>query len=319
MARFSIGTAIGDAFDLVRRRPLSVFVWGLLLVTPFFISLALLLPTMGDLVANMPAPGENSPDDMMASRMVAGMMQFQLASMLLNIGQMLVAAVVYTAVFRAILRPQERSAFSLRIGMDELRVAVVGLAIGVGLYAAMLLFMVVGLAVGFAVWTAGDAVGLTVAVCVMVLVMLVGLSLALARVSMMAPASVLYRDFAFVQGWRLAAGKTLPLFGMMLVILILILLFEVLLAVAALIVFSGVAAMADFDWTQMHGETNPFAGMNAWIVANWYWAVLGGIVASFLYGVLMTLSIAPFASACRQLDASRTPPVADEHSPAPAG
>lgn len=319
MARFSIGTAIGDAFDLVRRRPLSVFVWGLLLVTPFFISLALLLPTMGELFATMPAPDENSPDDMMASRMVAGMMQFQLASMLLNIGQMLVAAVVYTAVFRAVLRPQERSAFSLRVGMDELRVAVVGLAIGVGLYAAMLLFMVVGLAVGFAVWTAGDAVGLTVAICVMVLIMLVGLFLALARVSMMAPASVLYRDFAFVQGWRLAAGKTLPLFGMMLVILILILLFEVLLAVAALIVLSGVAAMVDFDWTQMHGEANPFAGMNAWVVANWYWAVLGGLVASFLYGVLMTLSIAPFASACRQLDESRTPPVADKHSPAPAG
>lgn len=318
MARFSIGTAIGDAFGLIRRRPLSVFVWGLLLITPTFVSLALLLPTMGEMFANMPEPDGNRPDDMMANRMFAEMMQFQLASMLLNIGQMLVAAVVYTAVFRAVLRPHERGAFSLRVGMDELRVAVVGLAIGVGLYAAMLLFILVGLAVGFAAWTAGDSAGLTVAICVMVLIMLVGLFLALARVSMMAPASVLYRDFAFVQGWRLAAGKTLPLFAMMLVILILILLFEVLLAVAGLVAFAGVAAVADFDWTRMRSDVNPFVGLNAWVVANWYWVALGGLAASFVYGVLMTLSIAPFASACRQLDESRTSPVPDEHSPAPA-
>lgn len=318
MARFSIGTAIGDAFGLIRRRPLSVFVWGLLLVAPLFASLALLLPTLGEMFANMPAPGERGPDDTAAGLMAAQMMQFQLASMLLNIGQMLVAAVVYTAVFRAILRPQERGAFSLRISMDELRVAVVGLAIGVGVYAAMLLFVVVGVAVGFAVLTAGDSVGVTVVICVMVLVMLAGFLLALARVSMMAPASVLYRDFAFVQGWRLAGGQTLPLFAMMLLILVLILLFEVLLVVAGLAAFAGVAAVTDFEWTRMRPDVNPFTGLNAWFVANWYWVALGGLVASFVYGVLITLSVAPFASACRQLDGSRTSSVPDEQSPAPA-
>lgn len=319
MARFSIGTAVGDAFALIRRRPLAVFVWGLLLVAPLFASVALLLPTMAEMFANLPAPGESGPDDMIAGRLAAEMMQFQLASMLLNIGQMLAAAVVYTAVFRAILRPQERGAFSLRVSMDELRVAVVGLAIGVGLYAAMLLFVVVGLAVGFAVWTSGDSVGLTVAICVMVLIMLLGLLLALARVSMMAPASVLYRDFAFVQGWRLAGGQTLPLFAMMLVVLVLILLFEVLLVVAGMAAFAGVAAVTAFEWTPMRPYVNPFVGLNAWVVANWYWVALGGLVASFVYGVLITLSIAPFASACRQLDESRTPSLLDEQSPAPAG
>lgn len=316
MARFSIGTAIGDAFGLIRRRPMSVFVWGLLLLAPVFVSLALLLPTMAELFANMPAPDGNGPDEVMSERMAAEMMQFQLVSMLLNVGQMLVAAVVYTAVFRAVLRPQERSAFSLRVGMDELRVAVVGLAIGVGLYAALLLFVVAGLAVGFAAWTADDPVVLGVVIGVMVVIMLVGLLLALARVSMIAPASVLYRDFAFVQGWRLAAGKTLPLFGMILVIFVLILLFEVLLAVAGLVAFAGVAAVADFEWMRTQGDINPFVGVNAWFVANWYWVVLGALAASFAYGVLITFSIAPFASACRQLDQIRAP-LADEGSPTP--
>ena len=46
MARFSIGTAIGEAFGLMRRRPLAVFVWGLLMVAPSVASMALILPMM---------------------------------------------------------------------------------------------------------------------------------------------------------------------------------------------------------------------------------------------------------------------------------
>lgn len=319
MARFLIGTAIGDAFALIRRRPLAVFVWGLLLLAPVFLSFALLFPAIAGMFADMPAPGAGPPDEVMADRMVVTMMQFHLASMLLNIGQMVVIVVVYTAIFRATLRPGETSVFSLRLGMDELRIAVVGLALGVGLYAAMLVFMLVGAAIGFAVWNAGDMAVLICVICVMVLVMLAAIFLGMARVSMIAPASILYRDFAFVQGWRLAAGKTMPLFGMMLLIFLMILLVEMVLLVAGLIAFAGVAAVTDFDWTQMYVDADPFAGSGAWIAVNWYWALLGGIAGSFLYGALMTLSIAPFASACRQLAGSETPPLADEGSPAPVG
>ncbi len=44
MRRFSIGTAIGHAFGLIRRRPLAVFVWGLLTVAPILGGFALILP-----------------------------------------------------------------------------------------------------------------------------------------------------------------------------------------------------------------------------------------------------------------------------------
>ncbi|MGZ9115228.1 MAG: hypothetical protein ACXW3K_11460, partial [Brevundimonas sp.] len=312
MARFSIGEAVGDAFDLIRRRPLAVFIWGLLLLAPVVLSFALMIPAMGEMFANMPESGEAAGREAMADRMFAGMMQLQLVSMLLNIGQMLVMVVVYTAVFRAVLRPQETSAFSLRVSMDELRVAVVGLAIGVGLYAAMLVFILLGAAVGFAVWNAaGKAVTVGV-ICFMVLVMVVAILVAMARVSMMAPASVLYRDFAFVQGWRLAAGKTLPLFGLMLLVFLMILLVEIVVVVATLAVVTGAASVTDFDWTRMHGDFNPFAGVDAWVAANWYWVLIGGIVGAFLYGLLVTLSIAPFASACRQLAGNQTTSPADE-------
>ena len=316
MARFSIGAAIGDAFGLIRRRPVSVFVWGFLLIAPALGSAALVFPAMGEMFANMPMPGQQGPDDVMATPMVGQMMQFQLASMLLNIGQLLMSVLVYTAIFRAVLRPRESGFFSLRIGMDELRVAVVGLAIGIGLYAAMLLVVIVGLVVGFAVSTAGDTGVLVSVVCVMVLVLVLVMFLALARVSLMAPASVLSRDFACVQGWRLAAGKMWPLFGLMIVVFLTILVIEavVFAGVAMIVLASGAAA--GIDWRHLDHGVNPFAGMDTWLVANWYWAVLGGVLASLVYGVLLTLAVAPFASACRQLAGSEAPPRADDPSPA---
>lgn len=315
MARFSIGTAIGDAFGLIRRRPLSVWVWGILLMAPGAVGLALVFPAMAGVFADMPPPGDDAAADAMTGRMFGEMMQLQLASMLSNVGQLLVMAVVYTAVFRAVLRPNQGSVFSLRIGMDELRIAVVGLALGVGLYAAMLVFIMVGMAIGFAVWTSGDPGVLAVTVTVMALIMLAVLFLALARVSLIAPASVLYRDFAFAQGWRLAAGKTLSLFGMMLLIFLMILVIQAMLVGIAAIVFSSVGLLGGFHWAALHHEANPFAAMSDWFAANWYWAALGGLVASFFYGVLITLSVAPFASATRQLAESGTPSSVDEPAP----
>jgi hypothetical protein len=150
MARFSVRTAIGDAFGLIRDRPLSVLVWGLLMFAPIACSFALILPAMGAAVeaTQDPAAGDMAAGG--ADRLFAAVLQVQAASMLLNIGLMLVMVVIYTAVFRAVLRPEERSAFSLRIGMDELRVAVVGLAVGVGFYAAMIVLFLLGGALGFA-------------------------------------------------------------------------------------------------------------------------------------------------------------------------
>lgn len=300
MRRFSIGTSIGDGFGLVKSRPLAAFVWGLLLLAPTFGSFALILPMMGEMFATMPAAGaEAAGDNPFADRMFAEMMQVQLASMLLNVVQLVIVAVVYTAIFRTLLRPAERGVFSLRLGMDELRVAVVGLAIIVVLYAVMIAVVLLGAALGFALWSA-DPVAAGWAIGLYALLAVLGACWAMARASMMAPASVLYRDFAFAQGWRLASGKGWPLFGMMLLILLMIVAIEAVLVLIGVVAFSGVWAASGLDWAA-DPDANPFIGMNAWLAANWYWVMIGAAVASFFYGVVLTLSVAPFASACRQL------------------
>ena len=101
MKRFSIGASIGDGFGLITGRPLSVFVWGLLLLAPTFGSVALILPAMGEMFATLPASEASAADDAFTDQMFAAMMQLQLVSMLLNIGQLVIMAIVYTAIFRA--------------------------------------------------------------------------------------------------------------------------------------------------------------------------------------------------------------------------
>jgi hypothetical protein len=314
MKRFSIGEAIGDGFGLVKRRPLAVFVWGLLMLAPAFGAMALILPAMGEVFASMPDPETAAAaDEAFSGAMVGQMMQFQLASLLSNVVQLVLMAVIYTAIFRAVLRPKERSLFSLRLGMDELRVAVVGLAIGVGVYAVMVVAAILGVAVGFGVGASDPTAGIW-AGALLATALVLGVLWLLARLSLIAPASVLYRDFAFAQGWKLASGKGWPLFGMSLLLFLMVLaLYIVVLVIVAIAVGGAVAAMAP-TWEAMQADANPFEGVGAWLTANWYWAVLAALVGSMFYGVLMTLMIAPFASACRQL-AETSAPVGEVPSP----
>jgi hypothetical protein len=317
MKRFSIGASIGDAFGLIKRRPLSVLVWGFLMVAPSFGAVALILPGLGEILSGIPVDGTSAEAEAaFEAHMLGNVMQFQLASMLSNIGQALVMAVVYTAVMRAVVRPRETSFFSLRIGMDELRVAVVGLAILVGLYAAVFVVALIAVVIGATVWAVDQSL-IGVAIAVLVIVMVLGICWGMARVSLMAPASVLRRDFAFAEGWRLAKGKGWSLFGMMVLIMLIIIAIEAVLVLVGVTAVLGSHALTDWSWIDV--DDNPFPMMQAWLTANWYWVALGAALLSFFYGVLVTLGVAPFASACRQLaDSGASPaaepePVADGH------
>lgn len=310
MARFSIGTAIGEAFILIRRRPLSVFVWGLLLVAPSVASVALILPMMGEVFASIASEGANQ--EQIHDAMMGDMMQVQGVSSLLNLVQLVLTVIVYTAVMRAVVRPRETSFFSLRLGMDELRVAVVGVAIIVAFYLLLLILVLLGVGIGFAIWGLGEPFNWLI-IAVLCIGLILAIWLGAARVSLIAPASVLHRTFAFEEGWKLGRGRTGALFGMMLLILLIIIVVEMIVfGIGAAVM--GVAA-GGMDWSQIHAaiEDDPIAGLQSLFVANWPWVTIGGLIVSALYGGLLTLGIAPFASACRQLAAQAAPPADDAH------
>lgn len=295
MARFSIGRSINDGFALLMARPLSVFVWGAVLVAPTLIG----LPLMWDMLASMPMADPESSDAAVQA-MMSDMMEFQAAASLLNLLQLLAMPIAYAAIMRAVIRPKESSFFSLRLGMDELRIAVVGLAIGIGLYVGIIVLALLGVGVGFAVHMLGEA-ATVIAVIIMVIALIAVIILAMARVSLIAPASILHRDFAFEQGWRMAKGKTGALAGLMVLLFLIVLAIELVLgAVVLAVIFGAIAIGAGSGWSlpadpQLLGEVLPP------LASAWPWLLGAAVVGSIFYGIVITLTVAPFASACRQL------------------
>ena len=301
---FSIGEALASGFKLARARPLHVWAWGVVGAAPALIAVLLMLKLFGTLSPEA-LSGEGPP-----AEFIAEMIQFQIWSGLLNILQALMWVVVASAVFRAILFPDRATPYAgLKVGMDEVRVAVVGLAMIVALYAAMFVILLIAFAFGAALWFVSEAAAVTAG-----LLVACGAGLALwwlfLRCAMIMPASVALNDFAFVPGWKLARGQELRLLVLSVAIVFIVLAIELaLFAVGAVILFLTVGAnlfsllaaaeqgaTPDIDWGALLG-----------------WGLVAFVPLSWLHGFLNTVMLAPYAQACRSLLAQQpqdaTPPV----------
>lgn len=298
MARFSIGTAVGAGFSLIKRRPLAVFVWGLLTVIPAAASMGAALPMMGSIMENA---AHGDPESMTGSNPVmAEMMRMQGAMSLMSVVRFVLGVVIYTAIIRAVVRPKESSFFSLRVGMDELRVFVVSLALIVGLFVAVLLVAVVGGLVGAGLWpTLGAARG-AVAVLLVIACIVGGLLLG-GRLSLLVPATVRLRTFAFAEGWNMGKGHSWALVGVMLLLMLIIIGLEIVVGGIGVGVMFAVLGASDFDPSSWANGANPFADLSATASANWPWLVVAALVGAAVYGMLTAIVTAPFASVVGQL------------------
>lgn len=287
---FSIGEAMVTPVRVIRRHPLSVFVWGFVMTAFTLAAFALMFGTLAGLPLE---PGAEPPPEVMSQ-----FMAMQGLSMLLNVGQLVLGVMIWAATMRATLmigRP-EKFCF-LRLGMDELRLVVVGIALFLGAYVAVLILVVLGAVICAILWQASEPTAVIVGV-LLTLALFVVVAVAMARLSLIAPATMILKQFAFVEGWRLGKKRTLPLLGLLISTwLIYMVVYSLLgLAVFLILIFGG--AFAGFGQGEMPatlGEMFPATG------ALWAAAAVILLPGSFVYGAVMTLLCAPFASACRQL------------------
>lgn len=302
MARFSIGKAVGEGFGLIKRRPLSVFVWGLLTILPAAAGMSLMLPMMEGFtgaIVEAAAEGEAASTGMPDS-MMTNMMQMQAVMAPLNAVRFVLGVVVYTAIVRAVVRPKDSSFFSLRLSMDEIRVFVVSLALVIGIIVGSILLTLLGVAVGAVVWQfVGAAKGLVTAVLIIggiIAALLLG-----GRLSLMVPATVRYRTFAFAEGWNLGKGRSWSLVGVMLLLFLIIIGLEIVVGGIVAGVMFAVMGSGGIDIAALESGGNPFAGMSDMARSNWPWLAVGVVVGAMLYGMLTAILTAPFASVVRQL------------------
>ncbi|MFE9083698.1 hypothetical protein ACQKKG_02805 [Brevundimonas sp. NPDC003935] len=289
---FSIGEALASGFRLTRRRPLRVWMWGVASVAPSLLVGALMLRLFGAMA--LTDMGSEEP----SAAFVEQMVQFQALSGLANILQMLIWVVVTAAIFRTVLFHERADRFAgLKIGMDEVRIAVVGLAMIIGFYAAAIVIALIAFAVGAGLWFVSEAAAVAVGLLVAVVAGLAVWGVIL-RACLIMPASVALGDFAFVQGWKLSKGQVLRLLGLSLAIVVVVLAIELALLVIVAVVLSLLAGINVFSLAAMLERGAP-------PTVDWGvlipWALAAFVPLSWLQGFLNTVMMAPYAEACRSL------------------
>lgn len=287
---FSISEAMATPMRLIRRHPLAVFIWGLA-VTAFGLAAAGLV--FGTL-ASIPLNAGAEPPPEVLSRIVA----MQGVSMLINVGQLILTVVVWAGVMRATLRiGRPEKWFFLRVGMDELRVGVVGIALFVGAYFAVLIIAVIGIIVCTILWQVSQTASVVLGV-LLVLALIGFVAVAMARLALIAPSTMILGRLAFVEGWKLGRKRTLSLLGLLACTWVAYVVVYFIIAFVVIVTLFATGAIAHM--TGM-GDAATFGDMFPSAPVMWGVALLILGPGAFIYGAVLTLLSAPFVSAARQL------------------
>ncbi len=293
MAALSLTDAALEGFRIPREQPRAVLIWaGVHLVFGLVISAAMI--TVGgnaftEFLA-LSRTGNPDPQATMAAMRNLG----PTYAVLLPLGLM-VQAVFSAAIYRVVLRPQEHSLAYLRLGADELRLALV-ILIYIGL-AAMAAFMVtfvgafVAAAASAVAGPAGALVGVPLTIAGLAALIYLGVRFSLAPVQTFAE-----RKLRLFDSWTLTKGHFWPLAGAYLLAGALTLL------VVALSFGLFSAAAAALHGGDAAGAVRAFSGDMSSLQAYFTPATLIYIAFSSLLNALYyTLLFAPGAVAYRQL------------------
>lgn len=289
--RFAFEDAFTAPFVLLRRRPLELFVWGLMMTALAAAMYALFIPLLATTL------GTDSSEQAVDAYLLESV-RLQLAVNGLNLLLYGVMLLTWTAAGRAVLAPGTRDRFLfLRIGMDEVRIAVVMIAIFAGWYIGFFVLCLLGFAIGLSLWFASQPLAIGVGVAYGI--GLVALSVwALVRVSLIAPASLILKRFAFVEGWRIAGGQVWKLVGLHLLIWLTYMIgLIVIYAVVGGILAAGFFSQG-LTWpSQVERVADVMPMLRAMIAP----ALLAVVPLALGFGWMMAMYVAPGVTAARQL------------------
>ncbi len=292
----SIGRAAFAGFGLIGRRPLSVLVWGLVYLVvvggPTFLFFRAAMPLYVDMFSAMPTgatPGAGPNPAMMNAMM--RMQSISGFSWLLTIVGVGVRAVLTAAVFRAMLEPENKGFFYLRLGMAEVFQGLLMLAwIALIIVAEIILAIVVMIPVGVALAMKSN-IGVGIAVAIGLVGVLVLLWVAL-RLSLAGPLTYADKTFRLFESWKFTKGHAGSLFAIILILIVIVWLIEVVLAIGAVAYIGSNAEGLKGFFTRPPAvwmkEIEPF--------------LFGAIgIGSVLSGAALAVFAAPFASVYQQL------------------
>ncbi len=296
MAELSIGAAVGSGFELIRHRPLPVLAWGLV-EAAFAVSVfALMAPTYAGMFAQMLAAARSGVE---ATPDLGHAMQAQGASMLFSLASYFFGAILYCAVFRAVLRPGDGRLAYLRLGSAELFLFL----LSVGAYIAFIVVVVIaavlgGLIVGLLAVSHAGAAAVLVAITFGAALVFAVVYVAL-RFSLVGPMMVEDGRFHLAESWALTRGKTGGLFLIALSLAGILIAGEIVLGAVLMAVGTGLlgAAAGGLENLPTFFERPPGAIVSAFAPL----LALMVLVGIPLSGAILAIVAAPWARAYRDL------------------
>ena len=198
----TVGDIIGGGFRFLRQHIGALAVWALLYLAMNVAMVFLLRPVMQDMVAAQAVGGATDPALALAG---AGRM----FGIYILVG--LAMLILYTAALRAAVRPEESRFAYLRLGMDEVRMVIVALIVGV---AFMILYLLLALVTGLvsaAVLVASRDAAIPVIV-LMALIVFGTLMFFYVRFSLVFSLTILRRKIVLGASWEVTKGRFWMLF-----------------------------------------------------------------------------------------------------------
>ena len=298
---FSATDAAFEGFRVVRRKPLVLLWWAAFYLISFALIFLLAAGPIAGLMAaaadleNM-GPGA-TPEDLQPFIMA----YLAIFPIVIPLG-ILMGAILNAAVARSVLQPGASAFGYLRLGMDEVRVAVVSvvLSIVMGL-AAMVLFGVAGAIAGFL--GAAEVPGGPLIMVVIFLAAVAAMIWLAVRLSLAIPITVAEKKFAFFDSFKVTGGHVWGLIGMAVIAFVMTLVVSILTSIVFFPITMGFGAAV--DWQSLEG-------MNAMGILQ----AIGPMVAVAIIlqavssALLAAVMYAPFAAAYRDLKGTGTPELA---------
>lgn len=295
---FSATDAVFEGFRIVRRRPVTLVWWSLFYMVVMAFAMTVIGGSLIRLVnaaEALEAAGTPSPEDFMP------ILQLYMGVFAVVLPISLAAgAVVYAAVSRAVLRPDESRFGYLRFGTDEVRVLVVTVALGLMFMASGgVMFTLAGVVGGLAVSL--EAPWLWLVAVLLGLAAVAGMIWLAVRLCLAVPITVGERRIAIFDSFRLTRGRFWPLLGMAIlagVLSLVVGLLGSLVLTPLQFLTGGATQLQDVEGAALAEILQTAWPMIAvWIVTN---AIISALQVAVVY--------APFSAAYREIaaDGSRT-------------
>lgn len=285
----TVGSILRGGFGLIRAQPGLVAIWGALYLAATMLGFLFLMPMMKAMAVTPPNPA--------AMRPMMGMIW------LYDLVLLVVLAMIFAAIFRAVIAPDRRGFAYLRLSMDEVRLVglafLLWIAAVVAMIVASLLIVLLTAVVGYVIGARGAAVALGI----VLFVALGGAAIwAEVRLSIAFPLTLMRGRITIGEAWRLTAGRFWTLFGAYLVGTLIV-------AILSMIVFWPMLGGYFID--MMHASGDP-QRMNAVVqaqVARTIHPGMGMIAMWLLGGVIYAIGLAlgggMLATAAVELTAER--------------